>query len=137
MDPIADPIIFDPSQLGVGGNTYGFSIGDSSVGPQSDGTNIVPATGQAITGADQAGYGASYAPQVFGLLSQGLGAFTGIYTNGQNLDYRRYEATQAGLVAQGQAASSAAAAQINGSQSNPTILILGIFAVIALAIHKG
>ncbi|EMN5130711.1 hypothetical protein RVV79_003838 [Burkholderia contaminans] len=131
-----DPTL-DPSQWGVGSDTYGFTLDGSSVGPQSDGTNIVPATGQAITGADQAGYGASYAPQVFNLLGQGLSAFTGIYTNGQNLDYRRYEATQAGLVAQGQAASSAAAAQVNGAQSNRTILILGIFAVIALAIHKG
>ncbi|WP_431825286.1 hypothetical protein [Burkholderia sp. F1] len=130
---------FDASAFGVGNNTYGFTTGDIStaVGPQSDGTVIVPGTGQAITGADQAGYGASYSPQVFGLLSQGLNAFTGIYTNGQNLDYRRYEATQAGLVAQGQAASTAAAAQVNGIQSNRTLLILGIFAVIALAIHKG
>lgn len=127
---------FDTSGL-VGSNTYNFTLDGTAIGPQSDGTNIVPATGQAITGADQAGYGASYAPQVFGLLSQGLNAFTGIYTNGQNLDYRRYEATQAGLVAQGQAASSAAAAQVNGIQSNRTLLILGIFAVIALAIHKG
>ena len=128
---------FDPSAFGVGSNTYDFTLDGSAIGPQSDGTNIVPATGMAITGADQAGYGASYAPQVFGLLSQGLNAFTGIYTNGQNLDYRRYEATQAALVAKGQAASSAAAAQVNGMQSNRTLLILGIFAVIALAIHKG
>lgn len=125
--------IFDPAAYGVSDTPqYSFSIG-----PQSDGTNIVPATGQAITGADQAGYGASYSPAVFGLLSQGLSAFTNIYNNGQLLDYRRYEATQAGVVAQGQAAAAGNAAVINGAQSNRTLLIIGIFAVIALAIHKG
>lgn len=127
-----DPTIFDPSQFGVGDNTYGFSVG-----PQSDGTVIVPPTGQAITGADQAGYGASYAPGVFTLLNNGLSAFTSIYNNGQVLDYKRYEATQAGVVAQGQAASGLAAAQLNAAASNRMLMLLGIFAVIALAIHKG
>lgn len=127
-----DPTIFDPSQYGVGADTYGFTVG-----PQSDGTVIVPPTGQAITGADQAGYGANYAPAVFGLLNNGLSAFTSIYNNGQLLDYKRFEATQAGLVAQGQAATGYATATMNASTSNRTILILGIFAVIALAIHKG
>lgn len=128
----------DASSYYSGTDAWGFTMPDGSqVGPQNDGTVIVPNTGQAITGADQAGYGANYAPQVFGLLSQGLGAFTNIYNNSQLLDYRRYEATQAGIVAQGQAAAGAQAAIINGSQSNRTILIIGIFAVIALAIHKG
>lgn len=128
--------LFDPTGY-VGGNTFGFTLDGSAVGPQSDGTNIVPPTGQAIAGADQAGYGASYSPQVFGLLSQGLGAFSNIYQNGQLLDYKKYEATQAGIVAQGQAASAIASSRINGSQSNRTLLLIGIFAVIALAIHKG
>lgn len=135
MDSTADT---SASSWGLGQDTWGFTMPDgSSVGPQSDGTVVVPATGQAITGADQAGYGASYAPQVFGLLSQGLGAFTNIYNNGQLLDYKRYESTQAGVVAQGQAAMGAQVAAVNASQSNRTILIIGILAVIALAIHKG
>ncbi|WP_322005234.1 hypothetical protein [Paraburkholderia tropica] len=133
MDPTQDP-----SSYYSGTDAWGFTMPDGSqVGPQNDGTVIVPNTGQAITGADQAGYGANYAPQVMQLLSQGLGAFTNIYNNGQLLDYKKYEATQAGLVAQGQAAAGAQAAVINGTQSNRTILIIGIFAVIALAIHKG
>lgn len=123
---------------GVGQDSWGFSMPDgSSVGPQSDGTNIVPATGQAITSADQAGYGANYAPAVFGLLNNGLSAFTNIYNNSNLLDYKRYEASQAGLVAQGQAATAGQTALLTGAQSNRTLLILGIFAVIALAIHKG
>lgn len=129
---------FDPSQFGVGGDTYGFTMPDSSsVGPQSDGTNLIPATGQAITGADQAGYGASYGPDVFKLLSQGIGAFTNIYNNGQLLDYKRYEATQAGLFAQGQAASGYATASLQAASGNRMVLILGVLAVIALAVHKG
>lgn len=132
-----DPTIFDPTQYGVGSDVYGFTLDGSAVGPQSDGTNIVPAAGQAITGADQAGYGASYAPQVFQLLSQGLGAFTNLSAQNSVLNYKRYEATQAGLVAQGQAASSYATAAMGASNGNRMVLILGVLAVIALAIHKG
>lgn len=131
-----DTSIFDPSQY-VGTNAYNFSLDGSAIGPQSDGTNIVPATGQAITGADQAGYGANYAPAVFSLLNNGLSAFTSLYGQNQQLDYQRYEATQAGLVAQGNAAASTATAQISAVNSNKMLLILGMFAVIALAIHKG
>ncbi|MFX1803521.1 hypothetical protein PWR66_07695 [Paraburkholderia sp. A1RO-5] len=134
MDPTT---ILDPSNWGAGSNTYGFTLDGSSIGPQSDGTNIVPATGQAITGADQAGYGASYAPAVFSLLNNGLSAFTNLYGQNQMLDYQRYEATQAGLVAQGNAAATAATAQFAAVNSNKMLLILGMFAVIALAIHKG
>ena len=125
------------SLFGVGANTFGFTLDGSSVGPQSDGTNIVPAAGQAITGADQAGYGASYAPEVFQLLSQGLGAFTNLSAQNSVLNYKRYEATQAGLVAQGQAASSYATAAMGASNGTRMVLILGVLAVSALAIHKG
>ena len=129
-----DPTIYDSSNYGLGtDNAYGFTIG-----PQSDGTNNVPLLGQTIsTGADQSGNGASYSPAVFGLLNNGLSAFTSIYNTGQQLDYQRYQATQAGLVAQGQAAGAIASSQIAASASNRMLMILGIFAVMALAIHKG
>lgn len=129
-----DPTIFDSSQYGLNGtDSYGFTVG-----PQSDGTTITPLLGQTIsTGADQSGNGSSYSPAVFGLLNNGLSAFTSIYNTGQQLDYQRYQATQAGLVAQGQAAGAIASSQIAASSSNRMLMILGIFAVIALAIHKG
>jgi hypothetical protein len=129
-----DPSIFDPSNYGLTGtDSYGFTVG-----PQSDGTTITPLLGQTISnGADQSGNGASYDPAVLGLLNNGLSAFTSIYKNGQTLDYQRYAATQAGLVAQGQAQSSLAAAQITAVNSNKMVLILGVLAVIALAVHKG
>lgn len=129
-----DPTIFDPTNYGLGtDNTFGFTVG-----PQSDGTYNIPLLGQTISsGADQGGNGASYDPAIFSLLNNGLGAFTKIYTTGQQLDYQRYAATQAGLVAQGQAASSLAGAQFAAVNSNKMMLILGVFAVIALAIHKG
>jgi hypothetical protein len=122
----------DTSSYGVGDNSYGFSIG-----PQSDGTYNIPATGQAITGSDTGGSGYSYAPGVFNLLNNGLSAFTSIYNTGQQIDYRKYEATQAGLAVQGQAAGMVASAQIGAINSNKMLMILGVFAVIALAIHKG
>lgn len=129
-----DPTIFDPSNFGLdGSNSYGFTVG-----PQSDGTYNIPLLGQTISsGADQSGNGSSYDPAIFSLLNNGLGAFTKIYTTGQQLDYQRYAATQAGLVAQGQAATSLAGAQFAAVNSNKMILILGAFAVLALAIHKG
>ncbi|MFM0741799.1 hypothetical protein PQQ51_31600 [Paraburkholderia xenovorans] len=125
--------LFDPSSVGLDtSNSYGF------VGPQSDGTYNIPATGMAISGAsDTAGAGYDYAPGVFNLLNNGLSAFTKIYTTGQQLDYNRYEATQAGLIAEGQAAGQVASAQIGAINSNKMLMILGVFAVIALAIHKG
>ncbi|CAE6821966.1 hypothetical protein [Paraburkholderia nemoris] len=126
--------IFDPAAYGVSDTPqYTFSIG-----PQSDGTYNIPATGQAISGAsDTAGAGYNYAPGVFNLLNNGLSAFTSIYNTGQQIDYKKYEATQAGLVAQGQAAGSIASASIMATNSNKMLMILGVFAVIALAIHKG
>jgi len=126
--------IFDASAYGVSDSPqYQFSIG-----PQSDGTYNIPATGMAISGAsDTGGSGYNYAPGVFNLLNNGLSAFSNIYQTGQQLDYRRYEATQAGLVAQGQAAGMVASAQIGAVNSNKMLMILGVFAVIALAIHKG
>jgi hypothetical protein len=125
--------LFDPSSVGLDtSNSYGF------VGPQPDGTYNIPATGMAISGAsDTAGAGYNYAPGVFNLLNNGLSAFTKIYTTGQQLDYQSYQATQAGLVAQGQAAGQIASAQIAAVNSNKMLMILGVFAVIALAIHKG
>jgi hypothetical protein len=125
--------IFDPAAYGVSDTPqYQFSIG-----PQSDGTYNIPAAGQAITGSDTGGAGYNYAPGVFNLLNNGLSAFTSIYNTGQQIDYRKYEATQAGLVAQGQAAGAIASAQIGATNSNKMLMILGVFAVIALAIHKG
>jgi hypothetical protein len=124
---------FDLSSLGIDtSNQYGFSIG-----PQSDGTYNVPATAIPVTGSDTGGAGYNYAPGVFNLLNNGLSAFTSIYNNQQNLDYRRYEATQAGLVAQGQAAGQVASAQISAINSNKMLMILGVIAVVMLAIHKG
>lgn len=126
--------LFDPAAYGVSDTPqYIFSIG-----PQTDGTYNIPATGQAISGAsDTGGAGYNYAPGVFNLLNNGLSAFTSIYNTGQQIDYRKYEATQAGLVAQGQAAGMVASAQIGAINSNKMLMILGVFAVIALAIHKG
>lgn len=133
--------LLDPSSYGVSADpSYTFTMPSdgTSVGPQSDGTYNIPSIGQTIsTGQGQAGNAPVIDSSIANLLSQGIGAFTKIYTNGQLLDYNQYQATQAGLVAQGQNASNVATAQLNAAASNRMIMILGIFAVIALAIHKG
>jgi hypothetical protein len=125
--------IFDPAAYGVSDNPqYNFSIG-----PQGDGTYNVPSTAIPVTGSDTGGAGYNYAPGVFQLLNNGLGVFGNLYGQSQQLDYKRYEATQAGLIAQGQAAGQVASAQISAINSNKMLMILGVFAVLALAIHKG
>jgi hypothetical protein len=113
-------------------NSYGFSIG-----PQADGTYNVPSTAIPVTGSDTGGAGYNYAPGVFQLLNNGLGVFGNLYGQSQQLDYKRYEATQAGLIAQGQAAGQVASAQITAVNSNKMLMILGVIAVMMLAIHKG
>jgi hypothetical protein len=128
--------IFDPAAYGVSDNPqYSFSIG-----PQNDGTYNTPVTALPINQAVDTGTGSSvgqYAPSVFALLNNGLSAFTSIYNTNAMLDYKRYEATQGGIYAQGQAASGIAQAQIAAVNSNKMLMILGLFAVMALAIHKG
>lgn len=79
----------------------------------------------------------NYAPDVFKLLSQGLGILNSDYQMNQMIDYKKYEATQGGLFAQGQAAATVASAQIGATNANKMLMILGLFAVLALAIHKG
>lgn len=124
---------FDMSSLGLDtSNSYGFTMG-----PQSDGTYNVPSTALPVTGSDTGGAGYNYAPGVFNLLNNGLSAFTNIYGMNAQLDYKRYEATQAGVVAQGQAAGQLASAQISAVNSNKMLMILGVFAVVLLAVHKG
>jgi hypothetical protein len=128
--------IFDPAAYGVSDNPqYTFTVG-----PQNDGTYVTPTAALPYNQAVDVGSGSqvgNYAPQVFNLLGQGLSAFTTLYGQNQLLDYKRYEATQGGLFAQGQAAASLGQAQIAAVNSNKMLMILGIFAVIALAVHKG
>lgn len=77
-----------------------------SVGPQADGTYGIPPTGQAVTPID-AGGGPSgnYGPAILDIFKFGVGA----YQQNQNMtaayDYRRFEATQAGLYQQGRPAN--------------------------------
>lgn len=110
-------------------NTYGF---------QTDGTINTPTLGQTIsTGDSQAGNGSQITSGVMSLLNNGLSAFTKIYTTGQLLDYAQYSATQAGLVAQGQAQTTAATTELQMANSNRMVLILGGLALLALMVHKG
>ncbi|EON15329.1 hypothetical protein [Pandoraea sp. SD6-2] len=131
----------DP-QFQINPSDYGGSAGTGlfSIGPQNDGTYNYPDTAQPVNQPADVGAAATlpnYAPDVFKLLSQGLGALNSDYQMNQMLDYRKYEATQGGLYAQGQAAATVASAQIGAVNANKMLMILGLFAVMALAIHKG
>ncbi|WP_250479124.1 MULTISPECIES: hypothetical protein [unclassified Caballeronia] len=127
--------LFSSGGYGVGSNSYSFTVG-----PQNDGTYVTPDAALPINQAVDVGSGTAvgnYAPDVFKLLGAGLNSFTTLYGQNQLLDYKRYEATQGGIFAQGQAASNIASAQIAAVNSNKMLMILGLFAVMALAIHKG
>ncbi|QDX21765.1 hypothetical protein FP568_11230 [Pandoraea pnomenusa] len=132
MDPTLQ---INPADYGVPAGTGMFSIG-----PQNDGTYTYPDAAQPLNQPADVGAAATlpnYAPDVFKLLSQGLGILNSDYQMNQMIDYKKYEATQGGLFAQGQAAATVASAQIGATNANKMLMILGLFAVLALAIHKG
>jgi hypothetical protein len=128
-----DPTI-DPSTYGVGGNAFGFTT-DGSVGPQSDGTVLYPSLAQPVNQASDVGAGSSiapYTPQILQFLQGGLGMLNQDYQQGQMLNYASAQATQGGLIAQGQAAATVASAQISAMASSKNLLVIGL--VVALVV---
>ncbi len=98
----------------------------SIVGPQPDGTHGIPVTAQQVNSpAGVAGYSSAWSQQAIDVLKFGVGAVTDAWKFGQALDYKKFEATNGGLYAQGQPAGVRRTAA--GSIS-PTFL----FAAVAL-----
>ena len=93
-----------------------------NVGPQSDGTYVIPETGLTVPPADAGGGApASYSSSILDIFKWGVGVWQQGEQQKSMLDYRRWEATQAGLAQQGQTAAQYAVNQ----SSNTTLLLLG------------
>ncbi|MCE3602384.1 hypothetical protein LXA47_01990 [Massilia sp. P8910] len=75
----------------------------SSVGPNNNGTYGVPTSAQTSNQPWDSAGGVlgGYGKEIFGILSQGVGAWSQYKKNEQFLDYQRYEATQGGVFQQG------------------------------------
>lgn len=123
---------------GVGGSIFsgGTGIADPGlVGPNSDGTYTSPALAQPINQPSDVGSGsnlAQYTPQVLQFLTSGLTALNSDWQFSKLLNYQTYQASQGGLVAQGQAAASVQSAQIAAASSSRNIMLLMIMAGIYL-----
>jgi hypothetical protein len=106
----------------------------TSVGPNSNGTYTVPAAAQPNnTPWDTAGGTlGNYSNEVFGILRDGIGAWSQYKKNDQFLDYQRYEANQGGVYRQGYPAGTATATVSAGAAGNPLLMIMLIGAAILL-----
>lgn len=105
-------------------------IDNGNVGPQTGGTYDIPATAQQSNlpwdtpGAVRGQYGSD----VLGILSQGIGVWSQYAQTNQMLDYRRYEATNGGVYAQGRPAGQMAATgrvQVSGNSNMLLLLLIG------------
>lgn len=100
----------------IGSSPYGLN----TVGPQSDGTFGIPYSAGAVTPYDAGGGpSANYGGQIMDVFKFGVGVWQQQQNNTAMLDYKRFEATQAGLYQQGQAANLASNAA--GGNSNQLI----------------
>jgi len=105
-----------------------------SVGPQTDGTYLLPISAQLTNNpANTAGYSSSTPSWVGDVLTKGIGTLGQYFQNGQMLDYRRYEATNGGLYRQG---SPALVSRNGQAQMNPTLLIALIVGGVFLLTRK-
>jgi hypothetical protein len=108
----------------------------SLVGPQSDGTNIPALTGTNLQPTDAGGGApADYSQSVIDLFKTGIGAWTATQQNQQMLDYKRYEATAAGLAQQGRPIS-ATVGGTTASISTGSLLTLAIIGIAVLVAVK-
>ncbi len=113
---------------------YGYVMPDYQVGPQTGGTYNVPASAQPNnTPWDSAGGTVGqYGGDVLSILSKGIGQWSQYQSNQQLLDYKRYEATQGGVFAQGMP-NQMQTATVTARASSPLLLIaLAVGAIVLL-----
>ena len=109
---------------------------DTSVGPQTDGTNLVASAAITPSPADAGGGApASYTKDVLDLFKYGIGAATSQKNYQNMLDYKRYEATQGGLYAQGRPTVFANSA--TGGSGSLLVMAALVIGVVILLDHKG
>ena len=110
---------------------------DTSVGPQTDGTNVyAPIASTIPTPADTAGGApAQYSSQILDLFKFGVGVAQQQANLNAAFDYKKFEATNGGLYQQGKSASMPSAA--TGGSSG--LVLMGVAAIVlfALLTHKG
>lgn len=113
-------------------NIYGTAPG--TVGPQFDGTYGQPPASTPVNPVDAGGgLPGSYGQSILDVFKFGVGVWQARDARQDLLDYRRFEATQAGVVQQGQAATQYAIAQ----QSNTsTLLLLGGAALLLVLLMR-
>lgn len=107
-----------------------------SVGPQTDGTYGIPVTAQQVNSpAGVAGYASSWDQQAIDILKFGVGAVTDAWKFNQALDYKKFEATNGGLYAQG---APAGVQRTAAGSISPTFLLAAVALVgfLILTTHK-
>lgn len=109
---------------------------DQAIGPQSDGTSVSPTTATMPQPVDAGGGAAgSYSKDILDIFKFGLGAYSQNQQQSQLLDYKRFEATQAGLWRQGQPALFSNSAQ--GGTGNLVVLAAIVIGAVVLLQEKG
>lgn len=109
---------------------------DLAVGPQSDGTSISPAAAEMSLPVDAGGgVAGSYGKDILDIFKFGVGVYSQDKQRSDLLDYKRFEATQAGLWRQGQPALFARNAQ--GGNGNLVILAAIVIGAVVLLQEKG
>lgn len=109
---------------------------DTSVGPQFDGTNLTADAAITPSPADAGGGApASYTKDILDVFKYGVGAYTSQQNYKNMLDYKRYEATNGGLYAQGRPTVFANAA--NGGAGSLVVMAAMVIGVVMLLDHKG
>jgi hypothetical protein len=119
---------------GGGGDLY--TGGDA--GPQMDGTYVQPDASTAPTPSDTGGgMPGSYGLDVTNILKYGMGLASQYANNSQFLDYRRWEASNAGLTQQGAPAGARVTGTVTAAGNQGVLMMLAIGAVIlVLALRK-
>lgn len=103
----------------------------ADVGPQVDGTYTVPSTAEPVNDpSNTAGYPAASDGSALDILKYGVGVITDTWKFGQQLDYKRWEATQGGLYRQGSPASTLRVGSTGAGSSN--FLLIAAAAVVAV-----
>lgn len=106
------------------------------IGPQTDGTNIIANSAIAVTPADTAGgLPANYSQSVLDLFKFGVGAWADNNKTNQLFEYKKFEATQAGLIQQGRAAGTMQATAAAG-KSGLLWMVGGAVLLAVLLIRK-
>lgn len=109
----------------------GESLYTGDVGPQNDGTNVSPGAAAMPQPVDAGGGPpANYSAAILDIFKFGVGAYNQNKAQQSMIDLRRWEATNAGLMQQGQSAA------IYGGQGQMGILTIAAIGIVLLLVLK-